>query len=178
MAKPSRQRSSADQSTPQPASTETAEEALLRRLAQSTHPGASVCYLEGLSLPPAPTQTRYLLRNNLGYCLNEAHCHAEAEGHCRAAIAIDPQRHNAHKNLGVALEGQGRCAEAVAAYVQAVHNNPHDARALQHLERMVAAHPALADAMTGLAATLQACRERVLAARRENTAGPRPKLSG
>ena len=33
-------------------------------------------------------------------------------------------------------------------------------------------------AVTGLAATLEACRERVLAARREMPAGRRPKLSG
>jgi tetratricopeptide (TPR) repeat protein len=142
------------------------------------HASASVFYREGLALPRAPTDTRYLLHNNLGYCLNAAHRHAEAEGHCRAAIAIDPQRHNAHKNLGIALEGQGRCAEAVAAYEQAVHRNPHDPRALQHLERMVAAHPALADTVTGLASTLQACRERVLAARRAMPAGAWPKPSG
>ena len=142
------------------------------------HLGASVFYREGLALPRVPTDTRYLLHNNLGYCLNAACRHAEAEGHCLAAIAIDPQRYNAHKNLGVALEGQGRCAEAVAAYVQAVDRSPQDPRALQHLERMVAAHPALADAITGLASTLQACRERVLAARRGIPAGPRPKLSG
>jgi tetratricopeptide (TPR) repeat protein len=236
MAKPHRQRSSADPLTPRPATAEAAEAALLRRLACCTHPaerrhltlelvvlysysgrqaeamghlrrllegtgdpaeqadyllglgqlmeqvgdhaGASVFYEEGLALPRAPTDTRYLLHNNLGYCRNAAHRHAEAEGHCRAAVAIDPQRHNAHKNLGVALEGQGRCAEAVAAYVRAVNCNPHDPRALQHLERMVAAQPALADAVTGLASTLQASRERVLAARRESTAGPRPKLSG
>jgi tetratricopeptide (TPR) repeat protein len=140
------------------------------------HAGASVFYEEGLALPRAPTDTRYLLHNNLGYCRNAAHRHAEAEGHCRAAIAIDPQRHNAHKNLGVALEGQGRCAEAVAAYVRAVLCNPHDPRALQHLERMIAAHPALAEAVTGLASTLQACRDRVLAARRAKPAGP--KLTG
>ena len=236
MAKPHRQRSSADPLPPRPATTATAEAALLRRLAYCTHPaerrhltlelvvlysysgrqaeamghlrrllegtgdpaeqadyllglgqlmeqvgdhaGASVFYQEGLALPRAPTDTRYLLHNNLGYCRNAAHRHAEAEEHCRAAIAIDPQRHNAQKNLGVALEGQGRCAEAVAAYVQAVHRNPHDPRALQHLERMVAAHPALADAVTGLAATLEACRDRVLAARLGMPAGPRPKLSG
>ena len=236
MAKPHRQRSSADRLTPRPATAETAEAALLRRLAYCTHPaerrhltlelvvlysysgrqaeamghlrrllegtgdpaeqadyllglgqlmeqvgdhaGASVFYQEGLALPRAPTDTRYLLHNNLGYCRNAAHRHAEAEGHCRAAIAIDPQRHNAHKNLGVALEGQGRCAEAVAAYVRAVHCNPHDPRALQHLERMVTAHPALADAVTGLASTLEACRERVLAARRAMPAGAWPKPSG
>ena len=175
MAKPSRQRSSADQSTPQPASTETAEEALLRRLAQSTHPGASVCYLEGLSLPPAPTQTRYLLRNNLGYCLNEAHCHAEAEGHCRAAIAIDPQRHNAHKNLGVALEGQGRLAEAADAFIRAVQRNP---RALPHLERLLASHPALAEADPSLVARVEVCRALANGARRTVPPAAWPKLSG
>ena len=204
MAKPHRQRSSADPLPPRPATAETAESALLRRLAYCTHPaerrhltlelvvlysyagaqgqamqhlrrllegtsdpaeqadyllglgqlmeqvgdyaGATAFYREWLALPRAPAETRYLLHNNLGYCLNQAGRPAGAEGHCRAAIALDAGRHNAHKNLGVALEGQGRCAEAVAAYVQAVHCNPHDPRALQHLERMVAAHLALSEA--------------------------------
>lgn len=52
--------------------------------------------------------------------------------------------HNAHKNLGLALEGQGRWLEAAEAYQQAVIAWPADRRAYDHLQRLLNEHPSLA----------------------------------
>jgi tetratricopeptide (TPR) repeat protein len=129
------------------------------------HVAASAFYREGLALGSGAAGARYLLHNNLAYCVNQTGGHAEAETLCRAAIAMDPERHNAYKNLGVALEGQGRLAEAVDAFVQAVHHNPGDPRALRHLEQLAAAHADAAARVPDLIAKIDACRERVDAAR-------------
>ena len=40
---------------------------------------------------------------------------AEGEKFCRAAIEINPSRPNGHKNLGIALAGQGQYREAAGA---------------------------------------------------------------
>ncbi len=112
----------------------------------------------GLALAAGAEGTRYLLHNNLGYCLNHHGRLAEAEPLCRAAIALDRERYNAHKNLGVALEGQGRYAEAAECYVESTRRNPADPRALRHLETMLARHPELTAALPDLPATLEACR--------------------
>jgi tetratricopeptide (TPR) repeat protein len=109
---------------------------------------------------------RYLLCNNLGYCLSQLGRFAEAERLCRAAIALDPERYNAHKNLGVALEGQGRHAEPAEGYVEATRKNPGDPRALRHLETMLARHPEVTHAVRDLPATLEACRALAGAGRR------------
>jgi tetratricopeptide (TPR) repeat protein len=119
---------------------------------------AAEVYSRGLALEAGPEEVRYLLCNNLGYCLNQLGRFAEAEPLCLAAIALDPERYNAHKNLGVALEGQGRYVEAARCYVQATRRNPGDPRALHHLETMLARHPEVAAAVTELPATLEACR--------------------
>ena len=83
----------------------------------------------------------YFVHNNLGYCLNMCGRFAEAEPWCRAAIGIDPEAHNAYKNLGLALAGQGRLAEAAREFMRAFDLCPQDARALVHLEDMLRAHP-------------------------------------
>ena len=53
------------------------------------------------------------------YCLNQLGEHSEAEEVCRVAIGIDGHRHNAYKNLGVALVGLGRYVNAAHAYLAA-----------------------------------------------------------
>ena len=123
-------------------------------------PAAADFYTRGLALAAGAEGTRYLLHNNLGYCLNQHGRFAEAEPLCRAAIAIDRERYNAHKNLGVALEGQGRYAEAAECYVASTRRNPADPRALRHLETMLARHPELTAALPDLPATLEECRAR------------------
>ena len=58
---------------------------------------------------------------------------AEAEPLAREAIAIDPKRHNAHKNLGLALMGQGRLSAAAGSFNIARVLCPHDERATHYL---------------------------------------------
>jgi len=93
----------------------------------------------------------------LGQLLEQQDRHAEAEAHTRAAIAIDPKRHNAHKNLGLALAGQGRLVQAAHCLLEADRRCPGDARARRHLVELLGEYPELLEADPALAA---ACRER------------------
>jgi tetratricopeptide (TPR) repeat protein len=102
------------------------------------------CYQEGLDCRPTKTETRYFLHNNAGYCLNRLGRHSEAESRCRKAINVGSDYHNAYKNLGLSLEGQGRWLEAAQAYRLAVRAWPGDRRAFDHLARLVKQHPGLA----------------------------------
>ena len=102
-------------------------------------------YREALLLDAGSEHTRYFIRNNLGYSLNQLGRHAEAEPLCRQAIEIEPRRANAHKNLGLSLQGQGRFREAGSAFVAAMRVDPRDPRACRHLEELVASQPDLAD---------------------------------
>jgi tetratricopeptide (TPR) repeat protein len=81
----------------------------------------------------------YFMNNNTGYCLNQCKRHNEAEAYCRDAINVDPTRHNAYKNLGVSLQGQGHYQEAVECYKKATELCPGDHRALALLEGLIAA---------------------------------------
>jgi tetratricopeptide (TPR) repeat protein len=94
---------------------------------------AAAYYREGIVLGAGGQEVRYLLHNNLGYCRNHLGEPAEGEGLCREAIGIDPERHNAYKNLGIALERQGMHCEAADMYWQAAERNAQDPRALRHL---------------------------------------------
>jgi tetratricopeptide (TPR) repeat protein len=102
-------------------------------------------YRTALSLDAGNEHTRYFMRNNLGYSLNRLGRHLEAEPLCRQAIEIAPRRANAHKNLGLSLQGQGRFREAGSAFVAAMRANPGDPRAFRHLKELVANQPGLAD---------------------------------
>jgi Flp pilus assembly protein TadD len=106
---------------------------------QDRYAEAEVAYAEGLAIMPPAGEVGYFLHNNRGYCLNILGRHAEAEVHCRAAIAIDPARHNAHKNLGLAMAGQGRFVEAAYSLLQADLRSPADERARRHLADLLAA---------------------------------------
>jgi len=94
-------------------------------------------YLSAMDLPPERNDNWYFLYNNIGYCLNLFGRHAEATPYCRAAIGINPNRHNAFKNLGVALQGQGEYSKAAFAYIVATRICPRDGRALNLLEELV-----------------------------------------
>jgi Flp pilus assembly protein TadD len=102
---------------------------------------AEAAYARGLEIMPATGREGYFLHNNRGYCLNILGRHAEAEVHCRAAIALDPTPHNAHKNLGLALVGQGQFVEAARCLLEADRIWPGGERARQHLAELLAAHP-------------------------------------
>ena len=102
--------------------------------------GAVRLYRRGIECDPKGIETRYFLHNNRGYCLNRLGQHEEAEELCRAAIEIDPRRHNAYKNLGVALQGQGMYPEAAACFVRAAIMGPPDPRSVGHLEELLVHH--------------------------------------
>lgn len=100
-------------------------------------------YNKGLGLSPANQQTSYALNNNLGFCLNARRDYAEAEDCCRRAIQIDPERHNAFKNLGLSLYGQGKLLGAAWAWVDATKLNPADSSSLNMLKALIRDHPDL-----------------------------------
>jgi tetratricopeptide (TPR) repeat protein len=124
---------------------------------QDQYADAAEMYHQGLEVRPASGRTGYFLHNNRGYCLNQLGRHTEAEVHTRTAIAIDPALHNAHKNLGLALAGQGRLGEAAHCLLEADRRCPEDARARRHLAELFTENPELLEADPALAT---ACRDR------------------
>ncbi|SPE54960.1 hypothetical protein SBV1_200015 [Verrucomicrobia bacterium] len=100
-------------------------------------------YKEALVLEPTGTFTWYFINNNLGFSLNTLGQFAEGETYCRKAMGIDPKRSNAHKNLGIALVGQGRYQDAAGCFVVATQANAADPRALGLLQDLLKQHPEL-----------------------------------
>jgi len=96
----------------------------------------------GLSYESTDERTCYFLNNNVGFLLNLRGEHAEAEPFCRAAIRHDPLRHNAYKNLGIALAGLGQPGEAARNLILATRACPEDPRAYRLLLQLVADHGA------------------------------------
>jgi tetratricopeptide (TPR) repeat protein len=101
---------------------------------------AMLLYAEAFSLEPGTDNTWYFLHNNLGYCLNRFRMYSEAEYYCRTAIGINPGRFNAYKNLGWALEGQGKYVEAAWMLIHAAQLCPEDPRALHILKDLLETH--------------------------------------
>lgn len=97
-------------------------------------------YGEGAQLEPAHEDIAYWLFNNRGFSLNQVGSFEIAEQDCRRAIEISPLRHNAWKNLGVALEGRKLYPEAARAYLTAARACFPDGRALVLLEHMLVEH--------------------------------------
>lgn len=97
-------------------------------------------YQRGLGFSTEDFETAYFLNNNLGYSLIQLGEFVEAEIYCREAISIDPHKYNSHKNLGLALQGQGRFVEAALSLQLAsvMSSNP---RAQKHLDELLAEHP-------------------------------------
>jgi hypothetical protein len=124
---------------------------------QDRYAEAEAMYAHGLQIPTAAAEVAYFLHNNRGYCLNLLGRHAEAEADCRAAMAIDPARHNAYKNLGLALAGQERLGEAARCLLEADRRCPGDGRARRHLAELLAESPEI---LTTDAALTAACRDR------------------
>ena len=88
-----------------------------------------------------------------------------AEHFCREAIGIDASRPNAYKNLGIALEGQGRYVAAADAYRAAALIGPRDPRGLLHLEQLVESHPEVHDEYPWMADELTKLRQAAAARR-------------
>jgi tetratricopeptide (TPR) repeat protein len=132
-------------------------------------------YSRAFVLEPENTSTWYLIHNNLGFCLNHFGRYSEAEGYCRSAIKIDPSRHNAYKNLGVSLAGQGDYANAADSFISATKANAADGRALRLLEQLFVEHHEVKAEMPDIEERIQACRAAVKAVveiRQQRANGP------
>jgi len=125
------------------------------------YPAALAAYVRAFELPPERNDTWYFLNNNRGYCLNQAGRSEEAELYCRAAIKLEPERHNAHKNLGISLAQQGRYAEAAECCIRATRLCPSDARALSFLDDLFKGHKELIEEVPDFLAQLHECHELV-----------------
>lgn len=128
------------------------------------YPLAIDYYRQGLALEPVESEVWYLINNNLGFSLNAIDRFADGEPYCRAAIQINPKRHNAYKNLGISLQGMGQLREAARLYVQAAQMEAQDPRALRLLRALVDEHPELLQQEAGLAESIAACQRAVDAA--------------
>lgn len=104
-------------------------------------------YKRGLPLGPKYPMTIYFLHNNIGYSLVQIKKYKEAEFYCRKAIEFNGSRYNAHKNLGLALEGQGKLVAAAQCYIRSTKANHHDVRALEHLQDLLEKHPEIEDTL-------------------------------
>ena len=118
-------------------------------------------YARALPMEPMDKAVWYLINNNLGYCLNVFEEYERAEEYCRTAIRIDPDRHNAYKNLGISLHGRRRFGEAAKALITAVKVNPCDPRALGILEDLLDQHPEIREDIPAIADQVQACKSSV-----------------
>ena len=97
-----------------------------------------------LALRPEKRKVKYVLHNNIGFCLNQLNRHVEAEKYCRAAIEIDWTRASAFRNLGISLKGQGNLIGAAWVLVEAINADPADPRAREIVEHLVKSNPDLA----------------------------------
>jgi tetratricopeptide (TPR) repeat protein len=100
-------------------------------------------YKEAFALEPLQTDVWYFINNNLGYSLNQLGRFAEGEQYCRKAIEVNPNRPNAFKNLGIALDGQGDFRGAAKCFIAATQANAADARAFHLLQDLLQRHPEL-----------------------------------
>lgn len=128
-------------------------------------------YREAFAFEPVHTRTWYFINNNLGFSLNMVGKFDEAEHFCRAAIEIDGQRPNGFKNLGSALRGQRRFAEAAACFVKGTQADASDARSLQLLEELLEQQPEL---LFEFGSQLECCRKAVKVARQQRALSPQP----
>jgi Flp pilus assembly protein TadD len=56
-----------------------------------------------------------------------------AEKYCKSAIALDPNRPEAHSNLGIIYDSQGRLYEAIKAYKDSLELNVQQPKLLMNL---------------------------------------------
>lgn len=105
--------------------------------------GASAEYERALALHSSDPRVRYFGHNNLAYCLLQLGRFAEAEPHCKAAIEINGDQYNAHKNLGLAWEGLGRYEDAAVSLLNAAIRAPNNTRAWLHFQKLLREHPEL-----------------------------------
>jgi tetratricopeptide (TPR) repeat protein len=118
-------------------------------------------YTQASLLEHTNTETSYFINNNLGYSLNKLGKFEEGEKYCRKAIEIDPNLHNAYKNLGISLEGQDHYEEAANNYVQATKLESLNPRAAGHLQDLLERHPEIIEKNPGLSKDLENCQKAV-----------------
>lgn len=123
-------------------------------------------YKHAFSMEPTQSDTWYFINNNPGYSLLQVGRFEAAEPYSRAAIEIDPAKYNAHKNLGLSLQGQAKYADAAISYLQSIRANSADPRALNHLEALLAEQPAVLSEVPELRDLLNKSREAVTIATR------------
>jgi tetratricopeptide (TPR) repeat protein len=123
-------------------------------------------YSRAFELPQEKNEIWYFLNNNLAYCLNQERLYMQAQKHCRVAIEIDSQRHNAHKNLGIALQGEKHYADAAMSFICATRLCPADGRALGLLENLLFNHSEVLENDPDLLVQLNECHEAVNGAHR------------
>jgi len=128
---------------------------------------AAMRYQSGIALEPRGRRTAYLLRNNMGYCLNEMREHEAAVPHLEQALKIDPTRANAYKNLALSYQGTGYLKRAAELFIAATRSNAADPRSLHHLESLIEASPDLLVDVPGLQQDLEGCRYAVEEVRRQ-----------
>ncbi len=125
-------------------------------------------YMQAMESRPRNGLYWYFIHNNIGFSLNQLERYVDAEKYLREAIDIDPNRANAHKNLGLSLEGQGRNAEAVQSYIAAIQANASDSRALKHLEELANRQRELFAEIPDLRYQINMCRQAVAFASARN----------
>ena len=130
-------------------------------------------YREAFAFEPVHTPTWYFINNNLGFSLNMLERFDEGEKFCRAAIEIDGQRPNGFKNLGIALRGQGRFADAAACFVKATQADASDPRSVKLLEELLEQQPELSFEFDS---QLEFCRKAVEVARQQHARLPQPQI--
>ena len=118
---------------------------------------AASYYARGIETRQGDTKDLYFLRNNLAFSLNQLGRFEEAERWSRLAIEVDGERHNAHKNLGVALAGQQQRLPAAESFVRALELCPRDDRALGHLADLIIDEPDLLEGTPDLRGRVVTC---------------------
>lgn len=117
-------------------------------------------YREALALKPIARNIGwYFIHNNLGFSLNKLGQFNEGEKYCRTAIELIPLRTNGHKNLGIALAGQGHLRDAAKSFVAATKANAGDGRSYELLKDLLLQHPEL---MVEFQDDFNWCREAVM----------------
>ena len=117
------------------------------------------CYQRVLRYDASDLAVRYFGPNNLAYSMLNLRQFKEAEFYCGVAIAADNDRHNAHKNLGLACEGQGKFKDAAMCFLNAARRNMADKRAWLHLTKLVTSHPEVLSESPDLADAMKQGRE-------------------
>jgi tetratricopeptide (TPR) repeat protein len=126
--------------------------------------GAVGYYRAAFETEPQNTNAWYWINNNLGYSLVQLGRCRESEAYLHRAMAIDQDRPNAYKNLGLAFLGQDRLKECADCFVRATQADASDRRSLDHLVQLVSAHPELLAEVPDLGRKIEDCRQAVLLA--------------